>query len=59
MLTQFGDFSKLQSVRLVQNLPIIAFAGDIDAQNDGLIHHLIKMNSGAYILRYLGFGVYE
>lgn len=53
------DLGKLDALGVIENLAVIAFTRNIDAENDGLINHLIKVNSGADILGHLGFGVNE
>ena len=57
--TKFCYFRQLQSLSLVNDLAIIALARNVYAEDDGLVHHLIKMNSCAYILRNLWLGVDE
>lgn len=57
LLTELCNLRQFSSLRLIQYLTIIPFACHIHAKDDGLINHLVKMNGGTDILRYLGFRI--
>lgn len=57
LLTMFRDLGKFRPLRIIDT--IVPFAGDIDAEYDGLINHLVKVNSSTDVLRNLGLSVDE
>lgn len=50
LLTVLSDFRQLLPLDLVQNLTVIAFTSDVDAENNGLINHLIEVDGGTDVL---------
>lgn len=58
-LTKFGDLRELASLGIIQDLAVIPFACNVDAEYYRLVDHLIEMNCGADVLGYLGLGINE
>lgn len=50
LLTVLGDVRQLLPLDLVQNLTVIPLTSDVDAENNGLVNHLIEVNGGADVL---------
>lgn len=59
ILTEFSNLIQSRPGCIVQHLSVVAFACDIDAENDGLVDHLIKVDSGTQILGHLGLGGHQ
>lgn len=58
-LTKFCDIGQLEPLVLVDNLAVVSLAGNIDAEDDCLVNHLVEMHRRADILRHLGLGINE
>lgn len=58
-LTKLSDICQLYPLPLIKNLAIITFAGNVDAENNCLIDHLVKVHGCANILGNLRLGINE
>jgi hypothetical protein len=55
-LTQLGDLAQFKPSRLLQDIAVISLTCDVDAEDDGLVEHLIELGSSTQVLGDLGLG---
>lgn len=53
-LTQFSNIAQLHPGGLLEDVAVVRFACDIDAEDDGLVEHLVELSSGTQVLGDLG-----
>lgn len=59
ILTEFRDVRELDPLTLIQDFAVVSLTCDVDTEDDGLVHHLVEVDSCTDVLGNLGLGINE